>query len=32
MGIAEKVPKKVADNSARRQIIALESRRLRKRR
>ena len=27
LGIAEKVPKKVADNSARRQIIALESRR-----
>ncbi len=32
LGIAEKVPKKVADHSARRQIIALESRRLRKRR
>ena len=32
LGIAEKVPKKVADHTARRQIIALESRRLRKRR
>ena len=31
-GIAEKVPKKIVDHSARRQIIALESRRLRKRR
>jgi phosphoribosyl-ATP pyrophosphohydrolase len=32
LGIAEKVPKKVFDDSARRQIVALESRRLRKRR
>jgi len=32
LGIAEKVPKKVLDDSARRQIIALESRRVRKRR
>src|SRR6201981_2492351 len=32
LGIAEKVPKKVFDDSARRQIIALESRRARKRR
>jgi phosphoribosyl-ATP pyrophosphohydrolase len=32
LGIAEKVPKKVLDDSARRKIIALESRRLRKRR
>jgi phosphoribosyl-ATP pyrophosphohydrolase len=31
LGIAEKVPKKTVDHSARRQIIALESRRLRKR-
>jgi len=32
LGIAEKVPKKVLDDSSRRKIIALESRRLRKRR
>ena len=32
LGIAEKVPKKVLDNSSRRKIIALESRRVRKRR
>jgi hypothetical protein len=32
LGIAEKVPKKVFDDGARRQIIALESRRVRKRR
>ncbi|MGA8652042.1 MAG: phosphoribosyl-ATP diphosphatase [Xanthobacteraceae bacterium] len=32
LGIAEKVPKKVLDDTTRRQIIALESRRLRKRR
>ena len=32
LGIAEKVPKKVFDDSARRKIVALESRRLRKRR
>src|ERR1700745_421724 len=32
LGIAEKVPKKLIDDSARRQIIALESRRARKRR
>lgn len=32
LGIAEKVPKKVLDDSARRKIVALESRRLRKRR
>jgi phosphoribosyl-ATP pyrophosphohydrolase len=32
LGIAEKVPKKVLDESSRRKIIALESRRLRKRR
>jgi phosphoribosyl-ATP pyrophosphohydrolase len=32
LGIAEKVPKKVLDDGARRQIIALESRRVRKRR
>jgi len=32
LGIAEKVPKKVADNNARRTVIALEARRLRKRR
>jgi len=32
LGIAEKVPKKVANDSARRTVIALESRRLRKRR
>jgi phosphoribosyl-ATP pyrophosphohydrolase len=32
LGIAEKVPKKVFDDSTRRQIVALESRRLRKRR
>jgi phosphoribosyl-ATP pyrophosphohydrolase len=32
LGIAEKVPKKVIEDSARRQIIALESRRVRKRR
>src|SRR5262249_9489015 len=32
LGIAEKVPKKVLDDSTRRQIIALESRRVRKRR
>jgi phosphoribosyl-ATP pyrophosphohydrolase len=32
LGIAEKVPKKVPDESSRRKIIALESRRLRKRR
>ena len=31
-GIAEKVPKKVLDDSARRKIVALESRRVRKRR
>jgi phosphoribosyl-ATP pyrophosphohydrolase len=32
LGIAEKVPKKVVDDSSRRKIIALESRRVRKRR
>jgi phosphoribosyl-ATP pyrophosphohydrolase len=32
LGIAEKVPKKVLDDSSRRKIIALESRRVRKRR
>ncbi len=32
LGIAEKVPKKVLDDSSRRKIIALESRRMRKRR
>jgi phosphoribosyl-ATP pyrophosphohydrolase len=32
LGIAEKVPKKVPEDNARRKIIALESRRLRKRR
>ncbi len=32
LGIAEKVPKKVMDETARRKIIALESRRVRKRR
>jgi len=32
LGIAEKVPKKVLDDGARRQIIALESHRVRKRR
>ena len=32
LGIAEKVPKKVLDGSARREVIALESRRVRKRR
>jgi phosphoribosyl-ATP pyrophosphohydrolase len=32
MGIAEKMPKKVIDEGGRRQIIALESRRARKRR
>ena len=32
LGIAEKVPKKILDESARRKIIALETRRLRKRR
>ena len=32
LGIAEKVPKKVSDHNARRTVIALESRRLRKRR
>jgi phosphoribosyl-ATP pyrophosphohydrolase len=32
LGIAEKVTKKVLDDSTRRQIIALESRRVRKRR
>jgi phosphoribosyl-ATP pyrophosphohydrolase len=32
LGIAEKVPKKVVDDSSRRKIIALESRRMRKRR
>ena len=32
LGIAEKVPKKVLDDSSRRKIVALESRRLRKRR
>jgi phosphoribosyl-ATP pyrophosphohydrolase len=32
LGIAEKVPKKVLDDSARRKIVALESRRVRKRR
>jgi len=32
LGIAEKVPKKVGDDSARRKIVALESRRFRKRR
>jgi phosphoribosyl-ATP pyrophosphohydrolase len=32
LGIAEKVPKKVFDDSARRKVVALESRRLRKRR
>ncbi len=32
LGIAEKVPKKAPDDSARRQIVVLEGRRLRKRR
>ena len=32
LGIAEKVPKKVLDGGARREVIALESRRVRKRR
>jgi phosphoribosyl-ATP pyrophosphohydrolase len=32
LGIAEKVPKKAPDHSARRTVVALESRRLRKRR
>jgi phosphoribosyl-ATP pyrophosphohydrolase len=32
LGIAEKVPKKVVDNSPRRTVVALESRRARKRR
>jgi phosphoribosyl-ATP pyrophosphohydrolase len=32
LGIAEKVPKKVGDDSARRKIVVLEGRRLRKRR
>jgi len=32
LGIAEKVPKKVLDNSARRTVVALEARRLPKRR
>ncbi|MGC1356248.1 MAG: phosphoribosyl-ATP diphosphatase [Xanthobacteraceae bacterium] len=32
LGIAEKVPKKVLDDSSRRKIIAIESRRVRKRR
>ncbi len=32
LGIAEKVPKKVPDDSARRKIVMLESRRFRKRR
>ena len=32
LGIAEKVPKKVIDDSARRKIVMLEGRRLRKRR
>jgi phosphoribosyl-ATP pyrophosphohydrolase len=32
LGIAEKVPKKVLDDSSRRKIVALESRRARKRR
>jgi phosphoribosyl-ATP pyrophosphohydrolase len=32
LGIAEKVPKKVLDHNARRTIVALEARRLRKRR
>ena len=32
LGIAEKVPKKVLENSARRTVVALEARRLRKRR
>ena len=32
MGIAEKMPKKVLDEGARRKVIALESRRVRKRR
>jgi phosphoribosyl-ATP pyrophosphohydrolase len=32
LGIAEKVPKKVLEDTSRRKIIALESRRLRKRR
>jgi phosphoribosyl-ATP pyrophosphohydrolase len=32
LGIAEKVPKKVLDDSSRRKIVALESRRMRKRR
>jgi phosphoribosyl-ATP pyrophosphohydrolase len=32
LGIAEKVPKKVLDDNSRRKIIALESRRVRKRR
>ena len=32
LGIAEKVPKKVADDSSRRKIVMLEGRRLRKRR
>jgi phosphoribosyl-ATP pyrophosphohydrolase len=32
LGIAEKVPKKVADDNARRKIVVLENRRVRKRR
>ena len=32
LGIAEKVPKKVLDGAARRTVVALEARRLRKRR
>jgi len=32
LGIAEKVPKKILDDTGRRKVIALESRRLRKRR
>jgi phosphoribosyl-ATP pyrophosphohydrolase len=32
LGIAEKVPKKVADDNSRRKIVVLEGRRLRKRR
>ncbi len=32
LGIAEKVPKKIPDENARRKIVMLESRRLRKRR
>jgi hypothetical protein len=32
LGIAEKVPKKVIDSTARRTVVALEARRVRKRR